>query len=68
MAVVEQPPKGGDGVTIRRDSSDTHIHLAILLVCDACTLYVSDWRAIIAQNHVPIYGNRRILYVQYALS
>jgi hypothetical protein len=35
VAVVEQPPKGGDGVTICRDIYGMHIHLAVLSVCDA---------------------------------
>jgi hypothetical protein len=67
MVVVVQPPKGGDGVTIHRDSSRPRIHLAVLFICDTRALYVTDQSAMTAWNHVPIYGNRRILCVRYTL-
>jgi hypothetical protein len=66
VAVVEQPPKGGNGVTIHRDSSRTCIHLAVLLVCNAHALYATDQGAITAQDSISIYGNGRVLFVRYA--
>jgi hypothetical protein len=63
MAVVEQPPKGGGDVTIPRNSSRMCVHLAVLFVCHAYTLYVMDQSAITAWNSTTIYGNSRILYV-----
>jgi hypothetical protein len=65
--VVEQPPKGGDGVTIHRDSSCMHVHLAVLCICVAHTLYALDWSAMMVWKHVTIYGNGHILCVQYVL-
>jgi hypothetical protein len=61
MAVVEQPPKGGDGVMFHRDSSHMHIHLAVLSMCDACALYAMDQSAMMARDHITIYGNRLCL-------
>jgi hypothetical protein len=67
VAVVEQPPKGGDGVTICRDLSHMCIHLAVLCICDAHALYALDWSTVTAQKCVTIYGNGRTLYVRYVL-
>jgi hypothetical protein len=48
VVVVEQPPKGGGDVMIRRDCSHTCIHLALLCICDACALYATDQSAVMA--------------------
>jgi hypothetical protein len=70
VAVVEQPPKGGNGVTIHRDSSHTRVHLAVLCICDVHALYAPDWGAVTDQEGVTIYGtvmscvyNMRCVYV-----
>jgi hypothetical protein len=52
---------------ICRDPSCTHIHLAVLLVCDACALYATDRSTMTAQDSITIYGNSRVLCVRYAL-
>jgi hypothetical protein len=43
-------------VTIHRDFCYTRIHLAVLFICDACTLYVTDQDATMGQSYVTIYG------------
>jgi hypothetical protein len=63
VAVVEQLPKGGDGVMIYRDSSCVHVHLAVLCICDACALYAPDQSAMTVREHIPIYGSSHILCV-----
>jgi hypothetical protein len=52
VAVVEQPPKGGDGVMVHRDCSHTHIYLALLCICDARILYASDRCAVTAWKQI----------------
>jgi hypothetical protein len=61
--VVEQPPKGGGDVMVCRDCSHMCIHLALLCICDARTLYATDRDAIMAQKWITIYGNGRVLFV-----
>jgi hypothetical protein len=56
VVVVEQPPKGGDGVTIHRDFCCVCIHLALLFICDACTLYGTDQDATTGWDYIAIYG------------
>jgi hypothetical protein len=46
MAVVEQPPRGGGDVTIRRTSDHTCVHLAILRICDTHALDAVDQDAL----------------------
>jgi hypothetical protein len=67
VAVVEQPPKGGDGVMIYRDSSCACIHLAVLCICDVHALYALDQSAMMVWGYVPIYGSSRVLCVRHAL-
>jgi hypothetical protein len=67
MAVVEQPPKGGGDVMIRRDCSHTCVHMALLCIYDVHALYATDRSALMAQKRITIYGNSHILFVQYAL-
>jgi hypothetical protein len=57
----------GSNVMICRDPSCIHIHLAVLLVCDVCALYAMDWSAMTARDSITIYGNSRVLCVQYVL-
>jgi hypothetical protein len=45
-----------DTVTICRDCYYTHIHLAVLCICDARALYVTDQNAMMGRNYVTIYG------------
>jgi hypothetical protein len=49
VAVVEQPPRGGGDVTIRRTCYHTRIHLAILRICDMRALDAPDWGALTAR-------------------
>jgi hypothetical protein len=42
MVVVEQPPRGGGDVMIRRTCYHTRVHLAILRICDTRALDASD--------------------------
>jgi hypothetical protein len=67
VAVVEQPPKGGDGVMICRDFCCARIHLAVLFICDVRALFVMGQDAVTGQSYVTIYGNDHILYVLYTL-
>jgi hypothetical protein len=52
VAVVEQLPKGGDGVMVCRDCSHTRIYLALLCICDAHILYTSDQCAVMARKWI----------------
>jgi hypothetical protein len=54
-------------VMICRDSSRTHIHLAVLFICDVHALYAMDQSAMMAQDYVTIYGIDCILCVLYVL-
>jgi hypothetical protein len=38
VAVVEQPPRGGGDVTIRRACYYPRVHLAVLRICDTSAL------------------------------
>jgi hypothetical protein len=46
VAVVEQPPRGGGDATIGRTCYHARVHLAILRVCDMCTLDAADRSAL----------------------
>jgi hypothetical protein len=52
---------------VHRDSSHTHVHLAVLCICDAHTLYALGQGTVTVQKYVTIYGNCRVLCVRYAL-
>jgi hypothetical protein len=46
MAVVEQPPRGGGDVTIARTRYHARVHMAILRICNMCTLDAADRSAL----------------------
>jgi hypothetical protein len=66
MAVVEQPPRGGGDVTIRRTCYHTRVHLAILRICDMRTLDAADRDALTARYGYYLW-TCRVLFVRYAL-
>jgi hypothetical protein len=56
MAVVEQLPRGGGDVTICRACYHTRVHLAILRICDTCTLDAADRDALTARYDLLFIG------------
>jgi hypothetical protein len=67
VAVVEQPPKGGDGVTVCRDSIITCIHMAVLSACYACAQHVAVWSALMRPRLCYYLWYDHALFVLYIL-
>jgi hypothetical protein len=65
VVVVEQLPKGGDGIIVCRDNLTMCIYLAVLLTSDAHAQHMVVWSALVRPRLHSYLWNCHVVFVLY---